>query len=307
MKEERMNRFIRTLLVALASAIAVPFAARAQNVAPAASQLSTGAPVQRAALDLTSLSGASSSSASEMFAGAAQSTITTQAAPVVKKPQGSTRPLSSLGIAVKVGLGGVGFDVATPLVPGWLNLRGGASFFSYNGATFTTDSTNVDASLKFQNAEAVVDVFPFHGRFRLSGGMTTYNSTGLTASLSVPAGKSFTLGNQTYYSSTTDPIHGTGVLNFGGKTAGRASIGTGNMLPRKGHFVFETELGVQFFTSPTVVYNIQGSGCTSATDPLSCGPVAQSDVIAQQNKLQNDLTDLKYYPILSFGFSYKIH
>jgi hypothetical protein len=35
--------------------------------------------------------------------------------------------------------------------------------------------------------------------------------------------------------------------------------------------------------------------------------VAQSDVLAEQNKLQNDLTDLKYFPTVSFGLSYKIH
>jgi hypothetical protein len=308
-----MNCISRTLVVALAAAIALPIAAHAQHVGVVASQPLFGATagVERAALDLTaasSWSAASSSSAgSAMFAGSGQSTITTQAAPVAKKTQGSTRPLSSVGIAVKAGIGGVGFDVATPLVPGWMNLRVGASFFSYSGITFETNNIDVDGTVKLRNAEAVVDVFPFHGQFRLSGGMTTYNDTGLTGSLSVPAGQGFTLGSQTYYSSATDPIHGAGVLTLGGKTAGRASIGTGNMLPRKGHFAFETEFGVQFFTLPTVVYSILGSGCTSRADPASCGPVAAADVTAEQIKLQNDLSDLRYYPILSFGLSYKIN
>jgi hypothetical protein len=262
-----MNRFARILLVALAAASAVPCTGRAQ------------------------------------------STLTIQPVEVVNKPKsgGSRRPFSSVGIGVKGGLGGVGFDVATPLVPGWLNLRGGASFFTYNGATFTTNNIDIDGSLKFQNAAAMVDVFPFHGGFRLSGGMTTYNDTELSANLSVPGGQSFKLGNDTYYSSTSDPIGGTARFTFGGRTAGRASIGTGNMLPRKGRFAFETEFGVQFFTPPTVVYNIKGSGCASATDPTTCGPVEQSDVAAEQNKLQNDLTDLKYFPVVSFGLSYKIH
>jgi len=311
-KECLMNCFTRTLLAVVAAASVVSSAARAQEVAAAASQLSNSdaGPAEHAALDLTAAS--SSSAATEfagagMFAGAGQSTISTQAAPVVKQQQGERRPLSSVGIGVKVGLSGVGFDVATPLVPGWLNLRGGASFFSYSGVTFTTNNIDIDGSLKFQNAEAVVDVFPFHGRFRLSGGMTTYNDTGLTATLNVPGGQSFKLGSDTYYSSATDPIHGTGALTLGSKTGGRVSIGTGNMLPRKGHFAFESEFGVQFFAEPTVVFQIQGSGCTSPTDPLSCGPVEQTDVTAEQNKLQNDLSDLKYYPILSFGFSYKIH
>ncbi len=238
--------------------------------------------------------------------GVAQSSLTIAPVGVVSKAAASVRPLSSVGIGVKAGVGGVGFDVATPLVPGWLNLRGGASFFRYSDIAFTTSNIDISGSLKFQNAEAVVDAFPFHGRFRVSGGLTFANEARMVANLNVPGGRSFKLGSDTYYSSATDPIHGTGTLNFGGRTSGRASLGWGNMVPKKGHFVFESEFGVQFFTAPTVLYDIHGSGCATA-DPLSCGPVEQSDVVAEQNKLQNDLMNLKYYPILSVGISYKIH
>jgi hypothetical protein len=295
-----MNRFasLAALITALTFA---PFTALTQNT------LSTGTPTltERASLELPS---SSSSSAPDLFEAAAQSSITTQAAPVVNRPEGSTRPFSSLGIGVKVGTSGIGFDVATPLVPGYLNLRGGASFFSYS-TTITTDNININGSLKFRNSEAVVDYFPFKGWFRLSGGMTIYNNTGLTANLTVPGGQSFSLGNDTYYSYANDPIHGTGAFNFGGKTAGRVSIGSGNMLPTKGHFRFETEIGVQFFSSPTVVYNFAGTGCQgyNGVTYSNCGPVSQTDVAAEQNKLQNDLMDLKYYPTVSFGLSYKIH
>jgi hypothetical protein len=294
-----MTRFALPLLAAMMTVTAIN--AVAQNL----SSDIPYAPVERAALELPPVS---SSSTTNLFESAAQSTITTQAAPVVNHPQGSTRPFSSLGIGVKVGTSGIGFDVATPLVPGRLNLRGGASFFSYS-TTITTDNINVDGSLKFRNSEAVIDYFPFKGWFRLSGGMTVYNNTGLTATLAVPGGQSFSLGNDDYYSYAGDPIHGNGVFNFGGKTAGRVSIGTGNMLPRKGHFSFESEIGVQFFSSPTVIYNIAGTGCQgyNGVTYTNCGPVAQSDVLAEQNKLQNDLTDLKYFPTVSFGLSYRIH
>lgn len=294
-----MNRFALPLLAAITTAIAI--SAVAQKPLPSA----PSATFERAALELPP---SSSSSMPDLLESTAQSTITTQAPPVVNRAEGSTRPFSSLGIGVKVGTDGIGFDVATPLIPGRLNLRGGASFFSYN-ATITTDNINVDGSLKFRNSEAVIDYFPFKGWFRVSGGLTMYNNTGLTATLAVPGGQSFSLGNDDYYSDPSDPIHGNGAFNFGGKTAGRVSIGTGNMLPRKGHFSFESEIGVQFFSSPTVIYNIAGSGCQgyNGVTYTNCGPVEQSDVLAEQNKLQNDLTDLKYFPTVSFGLSYKIH
>jgi hypothetical protein len=296
-----MNRFALSF-AALTTAIALaPLAAAAQNQVLS----TTSAAVEIAALELPA---SSSASAPDLFAAAAQSSITTQVPPVLKPSQGSRLPFSGVAVAVKVGTAGIGFDVATPLVPGRLNLRGGASFFSYN-TTITTDNININGSLKFQNAEVVADFFPFGGWFRISGGGTVYNNTGLTASLAVPGGQSFSLGNDTYYSSPSDPIHGTGAFNFGGKTAGRVSIGTGNMLPKKGHFRFESEIGVQFFSSPTVLYNIGGTGCQNYNGVIytNCGPVQQSDVLAEQNKLQNDLTDLKYFPIVSFGLSYKIH
>jgi hypothetical protein len=220
-------------------------------------------------------------------------------------------------VGVKVGIAGIGFDVATPLVSQRLNLRGGASFFSYTPSTITTDNLNINGNLKFQNADVMVDFFPFHGRFRLSGGATIYNNTGLTATLSVPTGQSFTVGGTTYYSepynavtNPAGPITGTGTFTFGGnKVAPRVTIGTGNLLPKKGRFTFQSEIGFQYFSEPTIVYNISGTGCQNYTAGVysNCGSIPQANVTAEQQKLQNDLTDLRFFPILSVGLGFRIH
>ena len=206
-----------------------------------------------------------------------------QSSAVAASSKGSSMPFSGLAIGVKVGLGGFGFDVATPLVPQRLNLRGGATFFDYTPSTITTDSLNINGNIKFQNAATMVDWFPFHGSFRLSAGATIYNNTGLTATLSVPTGQSFTVGNTTYYSepynagtNSNGPIQGNGVFTFGGNNVvPRTTIGFGNMLPKTGHFRFETEIGVQYFSAPTVQYTFSGTGCqnyNSTTNVYSnCG------------------------------------
>ncbi len=153
----------------------------------------------------------------------------------------------------------------------------------------------------------MVDWFPFHGSFRLSGGATLYNNTGLTASLNVPGGQSFSLGDTTYISETGDPIHGTGVFTFGGnKVAPRVTLGFGNMVPAKGHFRFISELGFEYINAPTVAYNISGSGC-QGPGQTNCGPVTQTSVQQEQQDLQNDLNGLRFFPIFSLGISYKIH
>jgi hypothetical protein len=247
----------------------------------------------------------------------AESAAAAQPAGAAAHSKGSSLPFSGIAVGVKVGVAGIGFDVATPLVPQWLNLRGGASFLSYTPSTITTDNLNVNGTIKFQNAAAMVDVFPFHGRIRLSGGMTIYNNTGLTATLSVPTGQSFTVGGIDYYSepynaitNPAGPIQGTGVFTFGGNNiVPRVTIGTGNMVPKKGHFTFESEIGFQYFSAPTVQYNFTGTGCQSFLLGVysNCGPIKTSDVITEQNNLQNDLYDLRFFPILSVGLSYKIH
>jgi hypothetical protein len=238
--------------------------------------------------------------------------------------KGSSLPFSGLALGVKVGLAGIGFDVATPLVHQWINLRGGASFLTYTPGTITVDNVNINGTIKFQNAATMVDFFPFHGGFRLSAGATIYNNTGLPASLLVPGGQSISFGGSTYYSEPYDavknpagPITGTGVFTFGGnKAVPRTTIGFGNMLSKKGHLHFETEIGVQYFSPPTVAYSVTGgTACqnyNSTTNTYSnCGPssttVTQASITTEQNNLQNDLTDLRFYPIISFGLSYRIH
>ena len=299
-----MNRMSMPIVSLFVSVLALlPVAVSGQT-----SQPSTPAVfAERAELAAPLAFSSSSISSAGLFDAAAQSSgarsVSSQA------PQGSRLPFSGIAIGVKFGLAGVGFDVATPLKPGWINLRGGASFFSYN-PNLVVDNININGSIKFQNAAAMVDFFPFHGRFRVSGGATVYNNTGLTAALTVPAGQSFTLGSTTYYSQPGNPIVGTGVFTFGGNQAvPRVTIGTGNMLPRRGRFTFESEVGVQFFSAPTVVYNFSGNGCQNYNGVTysNCGPVSQTSVTQEQNTLQNDLIDLKYFPIVSIGLSYKIH
>lgn len=263
------------------------------------STLTAAAQQELASLDSPATSSSSSSSA-----------IIATPVPAAQASRGGARPFSGVGFAVKGGIAGAGFDVATPLVLGRLNLRGGASFFSYSPNTITTDNLNIDGSLKLQNAGVMVDYFPFHGRFRLSGGATVYNNTGLSASLSVPAGQSFTVGDAKYYSDPSDPIKGSGSFVVGGnKVAPRVTIGTGNMLSKKSRITFQSEIGFQYLSAPTVNYTIVGSGCLNYNAGIysNCGPIPQSNVNAEQVKLQNDLRDLRFFPILSAGIGFRIH
>jgi len=244
--------------------------------------------------------------------------------PVVQssKPSKPTvRPFTHPAVAVKVGMAGVGFDVALPLARKF-NIRGGASFFSY-ADTFTADGTNYNANLQFQSSNVSIDWFPFGGSFRMSPVLQIYNGNELTANTSVPAGQSFELGNQTYYGykNGTNPVVGSAVFNLGNqggsKVAPGFTIGWGNMIPRGvgQHWSVPFEIGFVYIQAPQMQLNLTGIGCTSQTDAnnnggpscvnIATNTTAQANIQQEQVDINNTLSGLQFYPVLSIGLSYK--
>lgn len=231
--------------------------------------------------------------------------------PSAAAPTVGVRPFSGVAVALKVGSGGIGFDVATPLARHF-NLRSGASFFSYN-TTLTEDGLNITGAIKFQNASASLDYYPFHNGFRISPGISFRNNNAMNAVINVPGGQSFSLGDGDYTSDPADPIHGTAAFAFGSSNfAPRLTMGFGNMLPRNGsRFSFPVEVGFEYISQPTVLLTFAGTACGSQVQPdgstdAGCGSVDQSDVAQEQANLQSDLSPLRFYPIVSFGVSMRL-
>lgn len=274
-------------------------------------------PVQADLSSVAASSSSSSSSSGSQFLFAPAASAAAQGAKSTAST-GNSRPFSSLGIGVKLGTRGIGFDAATPLLPGTLNLRGGAGFFTYNNS-FTESSDTINGSLKLNNAEIMADWFPFHGSFRLSAGLTVYNNTAVNGTLTFPAGSSFTVGNSKYYSDPASPTTGVAALKFGNNTVPRFTFGWGNLVPKTGHLRFETELGIDYVGDPSVLWTLTGLACTttSTSSGTQCngsggtstvwGPVASSDIAQENTNIQNDINGFKIFPVIQIGLSYKIH
>lgn len=304
-----------SVLVILAVLAPSPMVLLAQTVSPAATTVSTSAPALYAELDQANTF--SSSSVADVPAAGSASFAAGAPAAAVNNP-GSTRPFSSVGVGVKLGLGGIGFDVATPLIPGRLNVRGGAGFFSYtyNG---TVSDEPISATLKLNNAEVGLDWFPFKGSFRLSAGTTVYNTTGLTGTVTVAPGTTLKIGNS-YYLSDTAPNQLTGniALGLGGKAVPRFSLGWGNMVAKNHRIRFETEFGIEIIGTPTVAWSYGGEACqTASKSSTTCSSEsgyqsittvsgASADIATQTASLQSDVNSVKVLPIFSVGLSYKI-
>ena len=223
-------------------------------------------------------------------------------------------PFSAVGIAVKVGVAGIGFDVATPLAQKF-NLRAGASFFSYSPSGTTSDNITYAGTISLRSVNASVDWFPFGGSFRLSPGVTLYNGNKFSGSATIAAGQQFDLGDQSYTSGYLgqNPVSGTLGLSFGNKVAPSITTGFGNIIPRGlgKHFSVPFEIGAQFGGKPAFQLALSGIACqVGQPQPLGCAPVAtdpttQANIIAQQNDFNSNVSGLQANPIISIGLGYK--
>lgn len=219
------------------------------------------------------------------------------------------RPFSAAAVALKFGIAGFGLDVATPLA-NKLNLRGSGSFFKYSPA-ISTDGININGTVDFRSVGASLDYYPFGGAFRLSPGLTFYNGNKLNAIASIPAGQTFTLNNIDYSSSAADPVHGTADVAFGNKVAPSLTFGFGNMLPRKAsqHWSVPFEFGAEYIGKPTIALALSGTACQNGSaancKQIAQDPIAMKNLADEQTDLNNNLSPLRFYPIISIGVSYK--
>jgi hypothetical protein len=86
-------------------------------------------------------------------------------------------------------------------------------------------------TLDFRNGDVLLDWFPFHGGFHVSGGALIYNGNNLHGAESVPPGQQLSLGSHNFCGSSSDPITGTGKLTF--RTAApEPRVGWGYLVPR---------------------------------------------------------------------------
>jgi hypothetical protein len=201
---------------------------------------------------------------------------------------------------------GIGVEAATS-VASRSNIRGGLNLFTYE-RTVDRDGVTYDGSLKLRSVQVNFDQYLLGG-FHVSPGLLLYNGNRAEGSASVPSGRSFSLGDVTYFSYPSDPVKGSATVKLG-TTAPMLLLGFGNPIPRsRRRFGINFDFGVVFQGSPDVTLRFTGTACAlpfagcvnAATDPN-----VLRNIQAQQDKASNDLKAAKYYPVLSLAFSWKL-
>jgi hypothetical protein len=241
---------------------------------------------------------------SDSSAGSAPAPAPPAASPATPAKESSEGHIP-IGVGVKVSTLGIGGDVAIA-VSHRTNVRFGFNAFSYSH-TFDKDGVTYGGTLDLRSAQATYDMFLFKD-LHISPGVLFYNGNQVTANASVPGGQTFTLNNTSYVSDAANPVTGTGKLTLY-KAAPMVLFGIGNLVPRNSHhFSTSFEIGAAYQGPPRVTLNLGGSACDSTglfCRTISSDPTIQSNIAAEQAKLNKSASPYKFYPVLSFGVGYK--
>lgn len=200
-------------------------------------------------------------------------------------------PAAALDFAIgaRAATTGLGADVTMRATPR-LNLRASASAFNYTYSD-TYDDVAYDAELDLKSAGLLLDFHPFRGAFRISAGMY---ANGTDISLSGAPTQNVQIGGQTFTPAQVGNI--TGTVEFP-STAPYLGIGWGNAVGERNKFGVNLELGVLFQGSADV--ELQSNGGT-----LSNNPVLTNQIEAEEQAIENDLSDFKLYPVVAVGVTY---
>jgi hypothetical protein len=194
-------------------------------------------------------------------------------------------PVSVSLTAGTLGAGGeVGYRVSDHI-----GVRGNATFFSI-GADFDSDDLRYQGDVKLNSFGAMVDIYPFGGSFRVSGGARINNNK---VDVSSTATGPVEIGGNRY---TPEEI---GTLSSGAdfKSFSPAlTLGFGGN-NRKG-FVINADAGV-LFQGAAKLRPLQSTGLLADNADL------MDDLEAERLSLQDDVDKIKVYPILQIGVGYR--
>jgi hypothetical protein len=198
------------------------------------------------------------------------------------------KPGSGWALDAKVGTLGIGADVSRSIVPRLLNMRVGASFFSYS-TDFDEEGISYNADLKLGAVPIALDVFPFRNWFRLGGGVLI-NLNEVTGTAQATNG-TVTIGDTKYNLADLGQVQGKVKFN---RAAPYFGLGFNNPIKKKGHLGFFADLGVMYHGNPFI------SLTTAKTVPN-----LQANIDKQVAKTNEDLKRFTLFPIIQFGISYK--
>ena len=185
-----------------------------------------------------------------------------------------------LAISAKAGTLGVGVEL-TKAITKRSRIRFGLNTLNID-IEATESNIDYDIDVRLRTASVIFDFHPTKGSFRISAGIF-YNGNELDADAT---GNNITIGNTTYANASLNAR-----VKFD-RTAPYLGVGWGNTVKKGKRFTHSLDLGVLY------------QGKADVRLRASAG-VSQADLTQEERELEDALDDYKYYPVITYGFSYR--
>ncbi len=194
---------------------------------------------------------------------------------------------ADVGVNLKAGTLGVGVELSKSFSD---KFSLGLGFNSYNYKT--TDSAsdvNYDFNYDLQSIALLANYHPFSGVFRFTGGVL-YNNNELDLT-GKPTGSNYVINGVTYTAAQVGTLNGKLTFN---RAAPYLGLGWGNR--PGGRLGLSADIGVLYQGSPKLSLN--------ATGALS-DPTLASNLEQERRSEEEDLSNFKWYPVLSLGVYFR--
>lgn len=196
-----------------------------------------------------------------------------------------------LGMALKAGTLGAGIEGTVGIIDN-VNARLGFNYFSMD-YDLTESNVEYEFDLDLMSISLLLDWHPVKKNgFRLTAG-AMYNGNEFDATGQPTAGN-YTINNTTYTAAQVGTL--TGRVDFD-DFAPYVGIGYGNAVGKNKRWNFVFDLGVMYQGSPDVTFSTNGT--------LASNAAFLSELEAERRQLEEELDDFTFYPVISFGISYK--
>jgi len=206
--------------------------------------------------------------------------------------------LGDINGALKVGTLGYGVDLSSPFNDSLafrLNMNG----FSMT-RTDSQDGTDFEGTLDLFTVGALLDYYPTSTNFRLSTGIY-YNGNGFSGNAKPSTGTTVNIDGNTYTLGEFGDIGSLSTdLTFGSSTAPYIGIGWGNDAHDKG-WGFTFDLGAMYHGTPEAKLKVKD---INPNLPTATVTQIENDVADEEQSINNDLADFKFYPVISLGVNY---
>lgn len=165
----------------------------------------------------------------------------------------------------------------------------GYNRYSYE-TDFDVDDVKYDADLDLQSWSLLGHYHPFAGIFRLTFG-AMLNSNGLEMS-GKPTGTTYEIGDRTYTAAEVGQLNGD--ISFEDFSP-YFGVGWGKAFNSRFGMTFD--IGVLFQSEPDVEF--------TATGPIASDPTFINDLKREEQRVEDDVKVLQFYPVLGLGIYFR--